>query len=85
MTVSKCPNCGGSDLYRSAQSTPASGMFGPNLLPALSPGRFRVVVCKDCGLTNFFASNVDRQSLHGPEWERLYGGVSSRPLGLEGP
>ena len=48
MTVSKCPNCGGSDLYRSEQSTPASGMFGPNLLAALSPGRLRVVVCKDC-------------------------------------
>lgn len=42
MMVSKCPNCGGSDLYRSVQTTPASGLFGPNLLPKLSPGWFRV-------------------------------------------
>jgi predicted nucleic-acid-binding Zn-ribbon protein len=84
MTASKCPNCGGSDLYRSSQSTPANGVFGPNLLPALSSGRFRVVVCKDCGLTNLFASTVDTQALRGPEWERVDEGLSSRPLGLKG-
>ena len=82
MMVSKCPNCGGSDLYRSVQTTPANGMFGPNLLPKLSSGRFRVVVCKDCGLTRLFASTVDTQALSSREWERVSEDVSSHPLGL---
>ena len=85
MVFMKCPSCGGSDLYRSAQNTPATGLFGPSLLPKLSPGRFRVVVCKDCGLTSLFASTSDVQGLSGPEWERMVDGVSSRPLGLEKP
>jgi predicted nucleic-acid-binding Zn-ribbon protein len=83
MRISKCPSCGGSDLYCSARNTPANGLFGPNLLPKSSPGRFRVVVCKDCGLTSLFASVVDTQALGGPSWERLVEGVSNRPLGLK--
>jgi predicted nucleic-acid-binding Zn-ribbon protein len=83
MKVSKCSNCGGSDLYRSVESTPASGRFGPNLLPKLPTGRFRVVVCKTCGLTALFAQTVDTKALSGPAWERLSDHAGG-PLGLTG-
>ena len=82
MAFIKCPSCGGSDLYRSAQNSPANGLFGPNLLPKSSPGRVRVVVCKGCGLMSLFASTSDIQGLSAPEWERMIDGVSSRPIGL---
>jgi len=81
MKVSKCSNCGGADLYRSVESTSASGRFGPDLLPQLPMARFRVVVCKTCGLTSFFAQTVDTEALSGPTWERLSDGAAG-PLGL---
>lgn len=80
MSVVRCPDCGGSDLYRSAQNTSANGLGGPFLLPHLSPGRFRVVVCKDCGLTRFYASTVDIQTLPRDGWEHV--AQSGGPLGL---
>jgi predicted nucleic-acid-binding Zn-ribbon protein len=80
MAVAKCPDCGGADLYRSAQNTPANGMFGPVLLPLSAPGRFRVVVCKDCGLTRLYASTVDTQELPRDGWEHV--SEPTRPLGL---
>ena len=83
MAFRKCPSCGGSDLYRSVQNTPAKGLFGPDLLPKSSPGRLRVVVCKDCGLMSLFASTSDIRGLSAAEWEPMIDGVSSRPLGLE--
>jgi predicted nucleic-acid-binding Zn-ribbon protein len=84
MKVADCPNCGGSELYRSVSTTPAKGWFGPDLLPQLEWGQFRVVVCKDCGLTRLFASAVDRRALGTGAWERLVDGAGpgSRPLGL---
>jgi predicted nucleic-acid-binding Zn-ribbon protein len=80
MAVAKCPDCGGSDLYRSTQNTPANGMFGPVLLPQSSPGRFRVVVCKDCGLTRLYASTVDTRLLPSGGWEHV--SQPRRSLGL---
>ena len=80
MAAAKCPDCGGFDLYRSKQNTPANGLFGAVLLPHSSPGRFRVVVCKDCGLTRFYASTVDTRQLPSNDWEPL--SQPSRPLGL---
>jgi hypothetical protein len=69
-------------MYRSAETTPASGLFGPNLLPRSASGRFRIVVCADCGLTQFFASTLDSRSLkHNPGWERI--GDARGPLGLK--
>ena len=85
MPFTKCPSCGGSRLYRSAQHTDASGMLGPNLLPKSSPGRFRVVVCKDCGLMSLFARMLDIEGLRAPEWEPMGDGISNRPLGLAEP
>jgi predicted nucleic-acid-binding Zn-ribbon protein len=81
MIVSPCPNCGGSDQYLSRKNTPANGVFGPRLLPTASPGRFRIVVCKDCGLTRLFASIVDTQGLKSRDWERV-SEQPTRPLGI---
>ena len=83
MAAATCPDCGSAELYRSALNTPANGLFGPTLLPGSSSGRFRVVVCKDCGLTSFFASTVDVQDLGEPHWSKIEDGVLGRPLGLE--
>ena len=82
ITVPKCPSCGGTDLYRSAESTPASGILGPDLLPKLSRGRFRVVVCHSCGLMSLFASLVNTQGLRSPDWERISEVGPNHPLGL---
>ncbi len=79
--TSKCPNCGSQELYRSTGTTPARGLFGPDLLPDSVSGRFRVIVCKDCGLTTFFASTLDTETLSDRSgWEKL---LNVRgPLGL---
>jgi predicted nucleic-acid-binding Zn-ribbon protein len=78
--MTKCPNCGGQELYRSTGTTPARGLFGPDLLPESAAGRFRVVVCKDCGMTTLFASALDTQALSRPGWEKVLNAPG--PLGL---
>jgi predicted nucleic-acid-binding Zn-ribbon protein len=54
-----CPECGHSNLYSSGDVS-AGGGYAPNHLPGLgtffSAAQFTVVVCKDCGLTRFFAA-----------------------------
>ena len=56
-----CPECGQSNLYSSGEVS-AGGGYAPNYLPGLgsflSVAKFTVVVCKDCGLTRFFASSA---------------------------
>jgi hypothetical protein len=70
--VSVCPNCGSLERYRSTHTTSVTGGFGPNLLPHSAAGRVRIVVCTDCGLTQLFASTLDRQALKiSPGWERI--------------
>ena len=54
-----CPECGHGNLYLS-EGVSAGGGYAFNYLPGLgglfaSP-KLTVVVCKDCGLTRFFAS-----------------------------
>lgn len=81
MQTTTCSNCGGSEHYATGDSTPANGVVGPHLLPKLSMGRFRVVVCVDCGLTRFFVTRGDLQALKASSaWSRV---EPSRPLGLE--
>jgi predicted nucleic-acid-binding Zn-ribbon protein len=57
--TSICPECRNSNLYAS-EGVSAGGGYAPNYLPGLgnflSAAKFKVVVCKDCGLTRFFAS-----------------------------
>lgn len=58
MRVSDCPNCGGNNLFTS-KAVSAGGGHAPNYLPGLGrflrTEKFVVVLCKDCGLTRFFA------------------------------
>jgi DNA-directed RNA polymerase subunit RPC12/RpoP len=73
--VSPCPNCSSVNLYRTRKPVRAGGGYAPNYLPGLGTllrgGRFQVVVCRDCGLTRFFAQRAatDRLSDSGM-WER---------------
>jgi predicted nucleic-acid-binding Zn-ribbon protein len=54
-----CPECGRDNLYSSSDVS-AGGGYAPNYLPGLgsffTSAKFTVIVCKDCGLTRFFAS-----------------------------
>jgi predicted nucleic-acid-binding Zn-ribbon protein len=73
--VAPCPNCGGANLYRARKSVSAGGGYAPNYLPGLGTlflaGKFRVVVCRDCGLTRFFAEREARDRLpDAGKWER---------------
>ena len=75
MTNAKpCPECGQKNLY--VTTTSSSGSEGPRLLPQLGgfwhSAKFEVVVCADCGLTRFFASEEARGKLpNASNWRRL--------------
>ena len=63
MLPEKCSHCGGEHLLTS--NIAANGNEGPRLLPKLgsflfSP-RLDVVLCVDCGLTQYFAEESARQ------------------------
>jgi hypothetical protein len=66
ITVSPCPNCGGTTQFQ-GPDTSAGGGHAPNYLPGLGgflrAARFTLVVCRDCGLTRFFASAEARAKL----------------------
>jgi predicted nucleic-acid-binding Zn-ribbon protein len=73
--VAACPNCGGRTLY-SGPATSAGGGHAPNYLPGLGSflrsARFELVVCRDCGLTRFFASSEARKKLkESPKWRSI--------------
>ncbi len=61
-----CPNCGGRTLYR-GPATSSGGGYAPTYLPGLgrflSSAKFVLVVCRDCGLTRFFAEPEARARL----------------------
>jgi hypothetical protein len=74
--VSPCPNCGGGNLFRSRKSVSAGGGYAPNYLPGLGSffmaGRFRLVVCRDCGLTRYFAEpKAVGRLADSSRWERV--------------
>ena len=66
MKTSSCPECGRSNLY-SSKEVSSGGGYAPNYLPGLggflASAKFTVVVCKDCGLSRFFASSAAREKL----------------------
>jgi predicted nucleic-acid-binding Zn-ribbon protein len=75
MKISRCPNCGGGNLYRS-KPVSAGGGHAPNYLPGLGrlfmSERFHLVLCKDCGLTRFFARREATEKVAESEkWERV--------------
>jgi predicted nucleic-acid-binding Zn-ribbon protein len=58
MKISPCPNCDGTRLFQSKEVS-AGGGNAPNYLPGLggmlTAEKFVLVLCRDCGLTRFFA------------------------------
>jgi predicted nucleic-acid-binding Zn-ribbon protein len=64
--VAPCPNCESKNLYQGPE-TSAGGGHAPNYLPGLgkflSSAKFVLVVCRDCGLTRFFAQPEARAKL----------------------
>jgi predicted nucleic-acid-binding Zn-ribbon protein len=63
-----CPECGSNKVYRYKENVDAGGGYGPNLLPKLNPSwlsfpKFLPVLCKDCGLVRFYASEETREKL----------------------
>ena len=74
-SVASCPNCGGGNLFCS-QEVSAGGGYAPNYLPGLGgffgAEKFAVVVCRDCGLTRFFARPQARSKLpEAKQWKRI--------------
>jgi len=70
-----CPNCGGENLYQGPQVN-AGGGYAPILIPGLGgfliPPKFQPVVCEDCGLTRFFASQEARSKIsQSRKWFKL--------------
>ena len=60
MAIAKnCPECNGTNLF-SHGGIQARGGYGPDLLPGTSgifaSAKMVTVVCKDCGLIRFYAS-----------------------------
>jgi len=74
-SVTACPNCGGGNLFRS-QEISAGGGYAPNYLSGLGgffgAEKFTLVVCRDCGLTRFFARPQARAKLQeAKKWQRV--------------
>jgi len=64
--VAPCPNCGGRTLYRGPE-TSSGGGHAPHFLTSLRrvfrTAKFTLVVCRNCGLTRFFAAPEARAKL----------------------
>jgi hypothetical protein len=74
--VSPCSNCGGRNLFRTRKPLSAGGGHAPNYLPGLGrffrTGKFSLVVCRDCGLTRWFAWSEALQKLgESDKWEHV--------------
>lgn len=70
----RCHSCGGDQLYSTVAN--AAGGCGPDLLPGLGGfflgATFQVVVCRSCGLTQFFASKAALDKLErSSEWRKI--------------
>jgi predicted nucleic-acid-binding Zn-ribbon protein len=75
MNLTSCPNCNGRNLYE-GPNVSAGGGHAPNYLPGLGTWwqaeTFQPVVCRDCGLTRFFASRKAREKLaDAAKWKRV--------------
>ena len=65
--MAPCPNCRGQHAVPRARPISSGGGHAPNYLPGLGrfviSARFVLVVCRDCGLTRFFAQPEARAKL----------------------
>ena len=70
-----CMDCGGHELHRTTRPVSAGGGYAPNYLPGLgrwSAEKFYIIVCRGCGLTQWFARHEALDKLpHSSKWERL--------------
>jgi predicted nucleic-acid-binding Zn-ribbon protein len=74
MRTNECPECGGRNLYETNVS--AGGGYSPNYLPGLGglwgSAKFRVILCRDCGLTRWFAPEDARRKVgESKKWTRV--------------
>jgi predicted nucleic-acid-binding Zn-ribbon protein len=69
-----CPGCGGTTLYQ-RKDVGSGSSHGPDFLPDLGKvffsAKFAVVVCRDCGLTRFYAQPEARAKLKDSKKWRL--------------
>jgi predicted nucleic-acid-binding Zn-ribbon protein len=75
VAVGPCSNCGGRTLYRGPETSSGGGKaptFLPGLGSFLRTAKFTLVVCRDCGLTRFFASADARAKLkESSKWKAI--------------
>ena len=74
MSFVPCPHCGSKEVYKSDDEISAGGNYAPDFLPGLgrwyASATFTLVVCRNCGLTRFFASEEARTKLpKSGKWE----------------
>jgi len=74
-----CPECESTNCYRYDEAVPAVGAGGPDLLPKLSSGLFKLpkmtpVVCGDCGLVRYYVAPETLDILkNNDRWESFAG------------
>jgi hypothetical protein len=71
-----CPECNSVEVYAYERFIGANSSDGPSLLPKLGsnwllPALFLPVVCKNCGLARFYASEEAREKLDSGHWNLL--------------
>jgi predicted nucleic-acid-binding Zn-ribbon protein len=71
----KCSHCGEENVYKT-EGVSSRGGYGPDLLPALHgffrSAKFDVIVCANCGLTQFFADETARtRVLSSTRWRKV--------------
>lgn len=74
-TRKTCPECDGTNLHVHG-GIAAKGGYGPDLLPGTSgiftSAKMKAVVCKDCGLVRFYASQEALARITSDrDWQRL--------------
>ena len=73
-TIKPCPNCRGDNLFRSPEVEAGGAQVDllPGLGGMLNVEKFVLVVCRDCGLTRFFARPQARAKLRdAKKWKRI--------------
>ncbi len=67
MTIAPCPNCACTELLETRRGISARGSYGPDLLPGaggwFSGGRFKLVVCSECGFVRFFTGETELENI----------------------
>lgn len=74
-TTKSCPECGSGNLY-SYNDISARGGYGPDLLPGaggvFTSPKMNAVVCKDCGLIRYYASqDTLKKLMEKGKWNRV--------------